>query len=76
MATLGAICSWYSLQTLLRARKIERALSLVAGRGDEAKHGGSGFDSRQPKHLGMTPRDMYEPDLHIDTLKIQARNFR
>ena len=22
------------------------------------------------------PRDMYVPDLHIDTLKVKARNFR
>ena len=22
------------------------------------------------------PRDMYEPDLHIDTLKVRTRNFR
>ena len=48
----------------------------VSGHGDEAKHGGSSLDSREPKHLGTTPRDMYEPDLHIDTLKVQARNFR
>jgi hypothetical protein len=27
-------------------------------------------------NLGMAPRDMYEPDLHIDILKEQARNFR
>ena len=24
----------------------------------------------------IKPRDMYEPDLHIDTLKVKARNFR
>ena len=22
------------------------------------------------------PRDMYEPDMHIETLKVKARNFR
>jgi hypothetical protein len=43
-------------------------------RGDEAKHGG--LDSREPKVPISKPRDMYEPDLHIDTLKIRARNFR
>jgi error-prone DNA polymerase len=47
-----------------------------AGRGDEARHGGSGLDSREPKQTVPTPRDLYVPDLHIDTLKIKARNFR
>jgi error-prone DNA polymerase len=48
---------------------------LVPGRGDEAKHGGSGPDSRDPRPI-TKPRDMYEPDLHIDTLRLKARNFR
>ena len=55
---------------------LDEPFPLIAGRGDEARHGGSALDSREPKHLGVAPRDMYEPDLHIDTLKIQARNFR
>ena len=46
------------------------------GRGDKAKHGGSGLDSREPKHPIIQPRDMYTPDLHIDTLKVKVRNFR
>jgi error-prone DNA polymerase len=46
-----------------------------AGRGDDAKHGGSGLDSREPKPP-VRPRDIYEPDLHIDTLKVRARNFQ
>jgi error-prone DNA polymerase len=49
---------------------------LVPGRGDEAKQGGSGLDSREPKPTANKPRDMYVPDLHIDTLKLKARNFR
>jgi error-prone DNA polymerase len=49
---------------------------LPAGRGDEARHGGSGPDSREPKQTVPTPRDIYVPDLHIDSLKIKARNFR
>lgn len=49
---------------------------LVPGRGDEAKHGGNGLDSREPKPAANKPRDMYVPDLHIDTLKLKARNFR
>ena len=55
---------------------LDESFPLIAGHGDEARHGGSGLDSREPKHLGVAPRDMYEPDLNIDTLKIQARNFR
>ena len=50
--------------------------SLVPGRGDEAKHGVSGQDSREPKQPVIKPRDMYVPDLHIDTLKLKARNFK
>ncbi len=48
---------------------------LVPSRGDEARGGGGGADSREPKPI-TRPRDMYEPDLHIDTLKVSARNFR
>jgi error-prone DNA polymerase len=48
---------------------------LVPGRGDEAKHGGRGLDSRDPRPVNK-PRDMYVPDLHIDTIKLKARNFR
>lgn len=31
--------------------------------------------SRDPKPIAR-PLDMYEPDLHIDTIKLNARNFR
>jgi error-prone DNA polymerase len=51
------------------------AFPLSAGRGDDAKHGGSGLDRREPKPP-VRSRDIYEPDLHIDTLKVRARNFR
>jgi error-prone DNA polymerase len=54
---------------------LAKAFPLSAGRGDDAKHGGSGLDSREPKPP-IKPRDNYEPDLHIDTLKVRARNFR
>jgi error-prone DNA polymerase len=49
---------------------------VTSGRGDDAKRGGSGLDSREPKQPVSKPRDTYEPDLHIDSLKIRARNFR
>ena len=55
---------------------IDAAFPLTAGRGDEGRHGGSGADSREAKPLKIAPRDMYVPDLHIDTLKLKARNFR
>ena len=61
---------------LKRVSGSDGAFPLVTGRGDEAKHGGSGLDSREPKGPVSKPRDMYEPDLHIDSLKIRARNFR
>ncbi|MBO9198240.1 error-prone DNA polymerase [Rhizobium sp. 16-449-1b] len=45
---------------------------LSTGRGDEFAHGTpGGQDSRDP----IKPRDIFIPDLHIDTLKIKSRNF-
>ena len=53
------------------------AFVMPAGRGDEAVHGdGAGIDSRDGKALKHAARDIYVPDLHIDTLNIKARNFR
>jgi error-prone DNA polymerase len=60
---------------LRKVPSLEAPFPLTPGRGDEAKHGGSGPDSRDPRPIAK-PRDMYEPDLHIDTLKPKARNFR
>jgi error-prone DNA polymerase len=60
---------------LKRVSGLDDAFPIHPGRGDEAKRGGSGDDSREPKVISR-PRDMYEPDLHIDTLKVKARNFR
>jgi error-prone DNA polymerase len=60
---------------LKRISGLDTAFPLAPGRGDEAKHGGHGPDSRDPRPI-TRPRDMYEPDLHIDTLKLKARNFR
>jgi error-prone DNA polymerase len=55
---------------------LDRNFPLTSGRGDEAKGGGSGPESREPKPPLIKPRDMYVPDLHIDTLKVKSRNFR
>ncbi len=64
------------LTTRLREiSSLDAAFPRVPGRGDDAKRGGSTTDSRDPKPIAR-PRDMYKPNLHIDTLKLKARNFR
>jgi error-prone DNA polymerase len=51
------------------------AFPLPHGRGDEARGGGA--DQRSIEGLGRKPRDIYIPDLHIDSgLKIKNRDFR
>ncbi|ARQ62134.1 error-prone DNA polymerase 2 (plasmid) [Rhizobium sp. Kim5] len=46
------------------------------GRGDEFAHGSPGSpDSRERAPSGVRARDMFTPDLHIDTLKVKSRNF-
>jgi error-prone DNA polymerase len=60
---------------LKRVSGLEDTFPVHSGRGDNTKQGGSGEDSRDPKPISR-PRDMYEPDLHVDTLKVKARNFR
>jgi error-prone DNA polymerase len=55
----------------------DEAFVISAGRGDEAVHGGGAtVDSRDAKALKHAVRDIYIPDLHIDTLNVKARNFR
>ncbi|WP_028002785.1 MULTISPECIES: error-prone DNA polymerase [Sinorhizobium] len=49
----------------------------ATGRGDEFAHGSPGSpDSREKAPPGVRARDMFVPDLHIDTLKIKSRNFQ
>lgn len=50
---------------------------LPTGRGDEFAHGGAGGgDARdRPKPIPQA-REIYVRDLHIDTLKVKARNFQ
>ncbi|MEH6952655.1 error-prone DNA polymerase [Nitrobacter sp. NHB1] len=51
------------------------AFPLSHGRGDEFHHGSSGIDARSvPK--GPSPRDIYVPDLLIDSIKVKSRDFR
>lgn len=47
---------------------------LPHGRGDEVKYGG-GPDPREGSMPTVQARDIYIPDLHIDTLKVRSRNF-
>ncbi|CAD7035277.1 error-prone DNA polymerase [Pseudorhizobium endolithicum] len=47
------------------------------GRGDEFAHGSPGSpDSREKAPPGVRARDMFVPDLHIDTLRIKSRKFQ
>jgi error-prone DNA polymerase len=47
---------------------------LPTGRGDEFAHGGGPDPGDKPKPF--VRRDMFTPDLHIDTLKVKSRNFQ
>lgn len=48
---------------------------LPHGRGDEAHHGAPGIDPRTlPK--GFRPRDMVDPTLKVDSIKVKTRDFR
>jgi error-prone DNA polymerase len=50
---------------------------LPTGRGDEFAHGSpGGGDSRDKPRPTVQPRDIFVRDLHIDTLKVKARNFQ
>jgi len=60
---------------LKEVSELDAPFPAPAGRGDDAKRGG-GPDSRDPKPLHITPRDMCTPDLHIDPIMLKARNFR
>jgi error-prone DNA polymerase len=51
----------------------DASFPLPHGRGDEFHHGGSGID---PRSLPPKPRDIYIPDLHIDSIKVKTRDFR
>jgi error-prone DNA polymerase len=48
---------------------------LPTGRGDEFARGG-GPDPRDNQKPVIPTRDIYIPDLHIDTLKVKSRNFQ
>lgn len=52
------------------------AFPLPHGRGDEFHHGNPGApDPRGLPPRGFRQRDLYEPDSHIETIKLRTRNF-
>ena len=48
----------------------------LPGRGDQVTHAGGGPDPRELPPKGLRTRDIYVPDLRIDTIKVKARDFR
>jgi error-prone DNA polymerase len=52
------------------------ALALPHGGGDQVTHAGGGPDPRERPLKGLRSHDIYIPDLHLDTIKVQARNFQ
>jgi len=61
---------------LRRVGDRDEAFVAPAGRGDEAKRGGSA-DQREAKVLGRRARDIYIPDLRYDApIKVKPRDFR
>ncbi|MBR0664872.1 DNA polymerase III subunit alpha [Roseomonas hellenica] len=54
----------------------DAAFPLPHGRGDQVRSGGSGPDARELPPKGLRTRDIYIPDLHIDTIKVKGRDFR
>jgi error-prone DNA polymerase len=51
----------------------DKSFPLPHGRGDEFHRGSPGID---PRSLPPKPRDIYVPDLHIDSIKVKPRDFR
>jgi error-prone DNA polymerase len=49
---------------------------LPHGRGDELHHGSPGVDPRSLPAKGPNPRDIYIPDLDIESIKVKTRDFR
>jgi error-prone DNA polymerase len=54
----------------------DTAFPLPHGRGDELHHGSPGLDPRSPPPNAVEARDIYIPDLHIDSIKTKTRDFR
>ena len=56
--------------------KRDDGFPLANGRGDEFHDGSPGVDPRSLPPKGLRTRDVYIPDLHIDTVKVKTRDFR
>jgi error-prone DNA polymerase len=54
----------------------EVGFPLPHGRGDEFHHGSPAPDPRGLPPKGLRTRDIYIPDLHIDTIRVKTRDFR
>lgn len=54
----------------------EMEFRLPSGRGDEFAHGSAGSGDSRDRAPPPKPRDIFVPDLHIDMLKVTARNFQ
>ncbi|MBM7046230.1 error-prone DNA polymerase [Rhizobium lusitanum] len=67
----------FDLTTDLASLGERDGFRLPPGRGDEFAHGSPGSpDSRERPPMGVKAREIYIPDLHIDTLKVKSRNFQ
>jgi error-prone DNA polymerase len=53
----------------------DAAFPLPHRRGDHVMHADGGPDPRELPPKGLRTRDIYIPDLHIDTIKVKSRNF-
>jgi len=51
------------------------SFKLPTGRGDEFAHGSPGGGDSRYRAPRPKPRDIFIPDLHIDTRKVKSRNF-
>jgi error-prone DNA polymerase len=49
---------------------------LQHGRGNELHYGSQGLDPRSLPPKGLRTRDIYIPELHIDSIKVKTRDFR
>ena len=68
----------HSLNRTARRRRWRAVRSRPVGSlgGDQVRHGGSGPDLRETPPRGLRTRDIYIPDLHIDSIKVKTRDFR